>query len=293
MRSEIAVTYVRVGPKAADLMNGKVRVIFSIVDKKAATASQTSANGNVDVGLEGQVGQVQNKCFRELIAKCREISENLKCTFNAVMTVQVSPSPDLFSLSETSTSFTLYTLLLQTLKAMSVELPETPEQMLQVPGVTQANLDKYGSQLLEITVKYSAERFMLMAEAAEKQIDEDATQRPSTSGSSRSKATRSAPQDVWRPDDDEDGGGGSGWLYAPKSGGGSKYFAKKKKAGGKKTFWKKKTARKSTVGTARATPKKSTAKSSTGAATKKKVGAASSSKAAGGLGLMPLPLPKW
>lgn len=42
---------------------------------------------------------------------------------------------------------------------MSQTLPETKEEMLKIVGVTQANFDKYGHQLLEITLEAAANRF--------------------------------------------------------------------------------------------------------------------------------------
>lgn len=44
------------------------------------------------------------------------------------------------------------------LKAMSVRLPESPSDMLTIPHVTRANLDKYGSELLKITGAYAVEK---------------------------------------------------------------------------------------------------------------------------------------
>lgn len=42
---------------------------------------------------------------------------------------------------------------------MSQILPETKEEMLKIVGVTKANFDKYGQQLIEITLEAAANRF--------------------------------------------------------------------------------------------------------------------------------------
>jgi len=42
---------------------------------------------------------------------------------------------------------------------MSHSLPETEEEMLKIVGVTKANFDKYGRQLLEITQEAAANKF--------------------------------------------------------------------------------------------------------------------------------------
>ncbi|CAG7728181.1 unnamed protein product [Allacma fusca] len=259
-KDDIALSYARVGPKGADVMNGKLKVMFPIAEVGKATIEEQVANsGNLDTTLEGQIGLLQQRCFRELIQECRSISEGLGCTFAAVMSVQ-------------------------TLRAMSVELPETPEQMLQIPGVTKANLDKFGTQLLNITVKYAADKFLLLAEATEKQIKNGTVATPSTSKGKT--AAPSTATEEWRPDDEQDG-----WISTAKPGG-SKYFGKRK--GAKKPsrgFYK--FGRKSTAGakakrkSPASTPRKSTA-------SKKKANASSSSATAkpfGGLGFMPAPQP--
>jgi len=42
---------------------------------------------------------------------------------------------------------------------MSYSLPETEEEMLKIVGVTKANFEKYGRQLLEITQEAAANKF--------------------------------------------------------------------------------------------------------------------------------------
>lgn len=42
---------------------------------------------------------------------------------------------------------------------MSNSLPETEEEMLKIVGVTKANFEKYGRQLLEITQEAAANKF--------------------------------------------------------------------------------------------------------------------------------------
>lgn len=44
---------------------------------------------------------------------------------------------------------------------MSLNLPETREEMLAIAGVTHANYEKYGRDLLKITGKYAEEKHKL------------------------------------------------------------------------------------------------------------------------------------
>jgi len=48
---------------------------------------------------------------------------------------------------------------LQAIQEMSHSLPETEEEMLKIVGVTKANFEKYGRQLLEITQEAAANKF--------------------------------------------------------------------------------------------------------------------------------------
>lgn len=42
---------------------------------------------------------------------------------------------------------------------MAQTLPETEEEMLKIVGVTKANFEKYGRQLLEVTQEAAANKF--------------------------------------------------------------------------------------------------------------------------------------
>jgi hypothetical protein len=42
---------------------------------------------------------------------------------------------------------------------MSQSLPETEEEMLKIVGVTKANYEKYGRQLLKVTQEAAADKF--------------------------------------------------------------------------------------------------------------------------------------
>lgn len=48
---------------------------------------------------------------------------------------------------------------MQAIQEMSQILPETEEEMLKIVGVTKANFEKYGRQLLEITQEAAANKF--------------------------------------------------------------------------------------------------------------------------------------
>ncbi|CAG0895680.1 unnamed protein product [Darwinula stevensoni] len=62
---------------------------------------------------------------------------------------------------------------LQALQEMGRRMPETAEEMMSIPHVTEANFHKYGETLLEVTRKYAAQRNALKAAAAESLILDD------------------------------------------------------------------------------------------------------------------------
>jgi len=76
---------------------------------------------------------------------------------------------------------------------MSIQMPETPEDMLRLPGVTKANFEKYGQKLLKITVKYSAEKFCIMSDHDDK-IESFATQPPTSSARAKISSKKALPR---------------------------------------------------------------------------------------------------
>jgi hypothetical protein len=76
---------------------------------------------------------------------------------------------------------------------MSIQMPETPEEMMRLPGVTKANFEKYGQKLLNLTVKYSAEKFCILSEHDDK-IEEFNTQQAKATASKARSASKSAPK---------------------------------------------------------------------------------------------------
>jgi len=79
---------------------------------------------------------------------------------------------------------------------MSIQMPETPEEMLRLPGVTKANFEKYGQKLLAITVKCSAEKFCILSEHDD-QIEEFESQSHPGTSKGPQKSTNRAEEDAW------------------------------------------------------------------------------------------------
>lgn len=188
---------------------------------------------------------------------------------------------------------------------MSVSMPETPSEMLRLPGVTKANLDKYGARLLEITVRSSAEKFTLLAE----QDDiEDFSQEAGPSSAiinnnSRGKTTtRAPPRKITVPSSRFDGEGDDGWVNVGSNSQDSPYFGNSRSRTTKKTVTTKKRsfnygAKKKSV-TKRAksnSPKKFFSKKSASGSSSSNASrgpAKCSNRSANMIGFMPMPPPR-
>lgn len=77
---------------------------------------------------------IKTKCFEDLLEKCRNMASEKNVTLASVMHMEA-------------------------LKNMSLTLPLTDTEMLEIPHVTKANFEKYGKALLEITTKYACTHF--------------------------------------------------------------------------------------------------------------------------------------
>lgn len=156
---DIPQAYLRLGIKVDQLMNGQVKVEFPIKiedEKKTkkdtvetlvkkvpagsiSTTSSTSATTDVTVPLilddttATQICELKDRCHNDLLDVCRQMAAQRNVTMVSIMNMQA-------------------------LKAMAQKLPETEEQMLTIPHVTQANFVKFGKELLHITQQYAAEK---------------------------------------------------------------------------------------------------------------------------------------
>lgn len=80
---------------------------------------------------------IKTKCFEDLLEKCRNIASEKNVTLASVMHMEA-------------------------LKNMSLKLPLTDTEMLEIPHVTKANFEKYGKALLEITTKFACTYFYVI-----------------------------------------------------------------------------------------------------------------------------------
>ncbi|XP_025200785.1 Bloom syndrome protein homolog isoform X2 [Melanaphis sacchari] len=144
---DIINAFVRVGPEADKLIRGSVKLKLASASKNKLNIETTSKQSNTPVNTV--LKEIQEKCYENLMDVCRGLAASLNVNTNAVMTIQA-------------------------IQEMSHSLPETEEEMLKIVGVTKANFEKYGRQLLEITQEAAANKFVAECEENElNNIDEE------------------------------------------------------------------------------------------------------------------------
>lgn len=140
---DIPNAYLKIGANIEKLMKGGIKVEFAISDekkKKAASLeivstppSESLNDFKVDSATEKLIKELQDKCHNDLLAICSRLAAQRQCTMGNIMNMQ-------------------------TIKEMSIKMPSSEEEMLQLPHVTKANFEKFGKELLEKTCSYAAEK---------------------------------------------------------------------------------------------------------------------------------------
>ncbi|KAL6428429.1 hypothetical protein ACFW04_008600 [Cataglyphis niger] len=167
INNEIACAYLKIGPKASELMTRKnVKVQIPTRQSNKSTGG-TATVSTVTKKIDGIVKELQDRCYAELMTIIRGIASTLDVSASSIMNMVA-------------------------IRAMSQRLPETEEAMLQIPHVTKANFVKYGKALLEITQKYAAEKIVLENENDEEEQDIDDNDDSSTWDDNVSNYSRSS-----------------------------------------------------------------------------------------------------
>ncbi|XP_012061764.1 PREDICTED: Bloom syndrome protein homolog [Atta cephalotes] len=137
INNEIACAYVKIGPKASELMTKKdVKVQIPTRQSNKSTSGVATVS-TVTKKVDSIIKELQDNCYAELMMIIRGIASALDVSASSIMNMVA-------------------------VRAMSQRLPETEESMLQIPHVTKANFVKYGKALLNITQKYAKEKTELL-----------------------------------------------------------------------------------------------------------------------------------
>lgn len=140
---DIPQTYVKVGPRCAQLMNpgATTRIMFPMTEVKQKTKKVEVTES------EEKDNELSDGCYHALLEVVKDICDETGLTIQQVFNMQA-------------------------LVEMSKRMPETKNEMMQIPHVTAANFDKFGKRLLEVTTKFSAERLMNTMDNQEEEEEE-------------------------------------------------------------------------------------------------------------------------
>ncbi|XP_035209951.1 Bloom syndrome protein homolog isoform X2 [Stegodyphus dumicola] len=140
-KMDLPVNYVYLGKRAKDLIAGKIKVLMAF--QKGTKTKNSLTTGIVTEDKETQ--ELIEKCYNELIEVSKAIAAERNMHYTNIINVEA-------------------------LRQMSREMPMAENDMLAIPHVTRVVYEKYGKRFLEVTQRYAAERCVLDAEKADKDM---------------------------------------------------------------------------------------------------------------------------
>ncbi|XP_076043264.1 Bloom syndrome helicase isoform X2 [Oratosquilla oratoria] len=141
-QNEIALAYVRVGHMAQELLSKDKKVMFEIQERRAGNETKTAETEGV--ADDDELKQLQEECYNCLLDTVKALAEARQVSYTNIVN-------------------------LAALRHMSQSMPESEEEMLKIPHVTQANYFKYGGALLEVTQRYAAQKLVILSERADEE----------------------------------------------------------------------------------------------------------------------------
>ncbi|GAB0094795.1 DNA helicase [Sergentomyia squamirostris] len=174
--NEIPQSYVRIGVGIEGLMTGGVNVSFSVGQpKERASGKKQHAKVDEEVLLlpkaDSQLGkelsELEDKCHNDLLDKLRELAGERHVNINSVINML-------------------------TVREMSKVMPTSKEEMMSLPHITEANFEKFGKHLLDITQSYAANKLSILIDAREQQEAEAAFEEDDGDGTDWSMLAKQA-----------------------------------------------------------------------------------------------------
>lgn len=145
---DIPQAYLRIGPLIDQLVKQKTKVEFALPNKtvlktkKKLLLSEPSSSSSSNNQTDPRLADVRNSCYEDLLEKCRQLAFERSVTVASIMNSDA-------------------------LKMMAEQLPANEKEMLTIPHVTKANFEKFGKDLLEITLHHSGIRECILLDLNE------------------------------------------------------------------------------------------------------------------------------
>ncbi|XP_037834201.1 Bloom syndrome protein homolog isoform X2 [Kryptolebias marmoratus] len=121
-----AVSYISAGPKAMNVLSGYMQVDFYETESASSIRKQKAA---VTKNVSKREEMVQ-ECLKELIDLCKQLGKAFGLHYYNIFSTAA-------------------------LKKISERLSSDPEVLLQIDGVTEDKLEKYGAEVIQVLQKYS------------------------------------------------------------------------------------------------------------------------------------------
>ncbi|XP_064477657.1 recQ-like DNA helicase Blm [Ornithodoros turicata] len=133
---DMAISHVKVGNRASELVQGSAKISLAVEKESKTSENPVSLQ---EPAADAEMDKLTECCHSELVEMVKSLARE-KNTFYGNL------------------------VHMEALRGLAKALPTTAEAMLQVPHVTQAVVDKYGAQLLDIIERHAAEKIVLEAE---------------------------------------------------------------------------------------------------------------------------------
>ncbi|XP_058795106.1 recQ-like DNA helicase Blm [Phymastichus coffea] len=142
----IVCAYLALGVYANELLYGRDVQIFlqkKIINIQSTIPTETILpEPQMSAVTNAALKDIEQRCYEELMSMVNGIAGALDVSANSIMNMVA-------------------------LRKMSQELPTMQAAMMKIPHVTEANYEKYGKALLDITQKYAKEKSKLLEEESE------------------------------------------------------------------------------------------------------------------------------
>ena len=135
--ADFPVAYIRVGDKAAGFLSSNNKVFFEIPKSNSSSNKKELVMSEPDE--DPDIIKLQEDCHAALLKTVKALADARGVNYTSIVNTVA-------------------------LRMMAYKMPETEEEMRKIPHITQANFDKYGAALLDVTQMYAANKLVLLSE---------------------------------------------------------------------------------------------------------------------------------
>ncbi|XP_063864598.1 recQ-like DNA helicase BLM isoform X1 [Scylla paramamosain] len=147
-RDDMTFAYLRPGQKCDRFLSNPSATFH--VDISHTRTNQVVADSSSRTSDDSEIKEIEKECYKDLLSVVKGIASAKGINYTNVINMTA-------------------------LRCMSLELPESEEEMMKIPHVTRANYEKYGEALLDVTQRYAAQKLVVLSDRAEADMMEDSS----------------------------------------------------------------------------------------------------------------------